>query len=88
MLHIAICDDEEMFVDQLGEMISRYAVETETKIRVTKYYDGLDLIEKYDTTIDLIFLDIQMKMQHFILCRLPCGKSDGVSESDYLYPAK
>lgn len=62
MLHIAICDDEEMFVDQLGEMISRYAVETETKIRVTKYYDGLDLIEKYDTTIDLIFLDIQMKM--------------------------
>lgn len=62
MLHIAICDDEEIFVDQLGEMISRYAVETETKIRVTKYYDGLDLIEKYDTTIDLIFLDIQMKM--------------------------
>ena len=36
--------------------------ETGKEIKVTTYYDGMELIEKYDTTIDLIFLDIQMRL--------------------------
>ena len=32
------------------------------EIKVTAYYDGMELIEEYDTTIDLIFLDIQMRL--------------------------
>ncbi len=62
MLHIAICDDEQSFVDHLNGLIRQYAVENSEKIKVTPFYDGLDLIEKYDPTIDLIFLDIQMKL--------------------------
>lgn len=62
MIHIAICDDEHQFVDSLTGMIRQYALETSEEIRITAYYDGLDLIEKYDTSIDLIFLDIQMKL--------------------------
>lgn len=62
MLHIAICDDEQDFVHHLNKMLDQYAAETGEEIKVTAYYDGMELIEKYDTTIDLIFLDIQMRL--------------------------
>ena len=62
MMHIAICDDEKDFVAYLTSQLNQYATETELEIKVTAYYDGMELIEKYDTTIDLIFLDIQMRL--------------------------
>lgn len=62
MLHIAICDDEREFVQHLNGMLCQYSAETGEEIKVTAYYDGIELIEKYDTTIDLIFLDIQMRL--------------------------
>ena len=60
MIHIAICDDEKNFVAHLQELLNQYTTETGEEIKVSTYYDGLELIENYDTTIDLIFLDIQM----------------------------
>ena len=62
MLHIAICDDERDFVRYLTDQLNQYGKETGRDIKITAYYDGMELIEKYDPTIDLIFLDIQMKM--------------------------
>lgn len=62
MIHIAICDDEKDFVVYLDGLLTQYAAETGEEIKVTAYYDGMELIERYDTTIDLIFLDIQMKL--------------------------
>lgn len=62
MIHIAVCDDEKDFAAHLNELLERYAAETGEDIKVTVYYDGMELIEKYDTSIDLIFLDIQMKL--------------------------
>ena len=62
MVHIAICDDEKDFVAYLTGLLNQYAAETGEEIKVTAYYDGMELIEKYDTTIDLIFLDIQMRL--------------------------
>ncbi len=62
MIHIAICDDEKDFVAHLTGLLNQYAAETGVEIKVTAYYDGMELIEKYDTTIDLIFLDIQMRL--------------------------
>ncbi len=62
MLHIAICDDEKDFVTYLTELVNRYAAETGEEIKVSVFYDGMELTAHYDTTIDLIFLDIQMKM--------------------------
>lgn len=60
MIHIAICDDEQSFLNHLQELLKQYCDETQTEMKVTVYYDGSELIENYDTTIDLIFLDIQM----------------------------
>lgn len=62
MLHIAICDDEKEFVTYLTELVNRYAAEMGEEIKVSAFYDGMELTTHYDTTIDLIFLDIQMKM--------------------------
>ncbi|MCM1189199.1 MAG: LytTR family DNA-binding domain-containing protein [bacterium] len=61
MLHIAICDDEEKFVAYLTQLLEKFAAETGEEFKITAYYDGLQLIEKYDTSTDLIFLDIQMQ---------------------------
>ena len=42
--------------------MNQYSKETGRDIKITAYYDGMELIEKYDTTVDLIFLDIRMKL--------------------------
>lgn len=62
MLHIAICDDETDFVTHLTTLIQQYSAETGEEIKTTAYYDGMELAERYDTSIDLIFLDIQMRL--------------------------
>lgn len=64
VLHIAICDDEQSFVGRLKGLLDQYAAESGEEIKVSIYYDGCDLIERYDTTIDLIFLDIQMRQMN------------------------
>ena len=46
----------------MEKLLSQYAAETGENIKVTAYYDGIELIERYDPTIDLIFLDIQMRL--------------------------
>lgn len=51
MIHIAICDDEKDFVSYLNKLLNQYAAETGEEIKVTAYYDGMELIEKYDTTM-------------------------------------
>ncbi len=60
MIHIAVCDDEESFVQNLKEQLMRYAQECAQQIRVTVFYDGSELVNGYDPSIDLVFLDIQM----------------------------
>lgn len=62
MIHIAICDDEKGFVQHLTGLIEHYSEETGTQIKITPFYDGMNLIENYDPSIDLIFLDIQMRL--------------------------
>lgn len=62
MIHIAICDDEKEFVTYLTGLLERYAAETGEEIKITAYYDGMELLERYDATVDLIFLDIRMRL--------------------------
>lgn len=60
MLHIAICDDEQFFLTQLQQLLDTYAKDSGTRLKITAYSDGSELTAHYDTTIDLIFLDIKM----------------------------
>lgn len=60
MLHIAICDDEQHFTDQLRLLLEKYADDTQKQMKITIFQDGSELVANYDTSIDLIFLDIKM----------------------------
>lgn len=64
LLHIAVCDDEKNFIASLDDLLQKYAAQTDLEIKVTPFYDGSELVEKYDTTFDLIFLDIQMNQMN------------------------
>ena len=48
MIHVAICDDEQNFVAHLTKLLQRYMEETGMQIRITCFYDGLELLEHYD----------------------------------------
>ena len=60
MYNIALCDDEQDFTDEMKQYIQRYQEESGEEIRVMVFRNGLELIENYDPSTDLIFLDIQM----------------------------
>lgn len=61
MYNIAVCDDEKDFVAEMKVLLQNYTKETGIEFRISVFEDGKYLIENYDKSIDLIFLDIQMK---------------------------
>lgn len=84
MIHIAICDDEKDFASYLQEQLKRYSEENGIEIKTSIFYDGLELIEKFDTTIDLIFLDIQMDMVNGLKAAEHIRKKDAKVEIIFL----
>ena len=77
MYNIAICDDEQDFVEELQEMIESYARETKTEIRTTTFKNGLELIDRNKIELDLIFLDIQMDMMNGLEAAKRIRQKDG-----------
>lgn len=62
MLHFAICEDEDYFAEELTGMIRQYAQDRDIEIRLSRFKNGLELVEPYQADYDLIFLDIQMAL--------------------------
>lgn len=63
MVNVAVVDDEIENVETIAKYIRYYEEEkggTE-EFRILKYYDGKDLLKKFDKQIDIIFLDIEMQ---------------------------
>ena len=61
MFKIAICDDEDILINELKENLERYAAETGNEFCFFVYHDGSELLEKYNSEYDLIFMDIKME---------------------------
>ena len=61
MIHIAIVEDEEIYVKQLMEYIEIYQKESGNEISVKLFSDGEDITEKYRAEFDVILMDIQMR---------------------------
>lgn len=62
MIKIAICDDENFFVDELQAQVNDYFLEKRIEFRVTEYLSGKELAE-HAHDHDLIFLDVKMQEQ-------------------------
>ncbi|MDE6727590.1 MAG: LytTR family DNA-binding domain-containing protein [Oscillospiraceae bacterium] len=62
MIKIAICDDENFFVDELQAQVKDFFLEKRIEFQVTEYLSGKELAE-HAHNHDLIFLDIKMQEQ-------------------------
>ena len=60
MIHIAICDDETHMSDTIKVMVFDFFRRKNTDIAILQFSCGEELL-KYNETIDILFLDIQMK---------------------------
>ena len=64
MIHLAIVEDEQLYIDQLTEYIHRYEAEKKLKFKISVFSDGAEIVEDYKGVYDIIFLDIQMKFMN------------------------
>lgn len=60
MIHVAVCDDEKYMSDMISTMVSDFFREKNMEIGIIRFSGGKELL-KYGKTIDILFLDIQMK---------------------------
>lgn len=60
MIVVAICDDEEFYVESLAEELERYAKECNKEIKIVKFTKALYFLDQIKNNYDLIFLDIKM----------------------------
>lgn len=61
MIHIAVVEDEPLFVQQMQEYIRQYERERKKEIKVTVFSDGQNIAEDYKGEYDIILMDIQMR---------------------------
>ncbi|MGN0345800.1 MAG: LytR/AlgR family response regulator transcription factor [Lachnospiraceae bacterium] len=61
MIKIAICDDDEIFLQQEKKIIQNYFVKNPREYNVDSYTSGKDLLKSEElNTYDIVFLDISM----------------------------
>jgi len=58
-MQIAVCDDEQLFVDSLKDAVYAYSNMYRLEIAVDKFYCGEDLLDSV-TDYDIVFLDYKM----------------------------
>ncbi|MCP1103225.1 LytTR family DNA-binding domain-containing protein [Lachnospiraceae bacterium PAL113] len=61
MIRIALVEDDLVYVKELVEYLKRYEEESKTKIRVSVFPDGEDIIENYQANFDVILMDVEMQ---------------------------
>lgn len=61
MIHMAIVEDEKVYVDELLTYIKRFQQENGYQIETVWFPDGCDITDDYEAKFDIILMDIQMK---------------------------
>ncbi len=61
MIHIAIVEDEDSYIQQLTEYMDRFRQEYSQEIRLSFFRDGDEIVEKYTADYHIILMDIQMQ---------------------------
>mgnify|MGYP000031414782 CR=1 FL=1 len=60
MIRIGLVDDDLNHLQLMRAFLIRYEKEEKVKVSVTEFYNGLNFVEDYDGTLDVVFLDIEM----------------------------
>lgn len=61
MIHIAIVEDEDIYIRQLTEYMERFKKEFSKEIRLSFFRDVDEIVEKYTADYNIILMDIQMQ---------------------------
>lgn len=61
MLRIAIVEDNKENEREIRAYINRYSKEYSRKIDIQSYCDGDEIVNQYNTELDIIFMDIHMQ---------------------------
>lgn len=69
---IAICDDDRIMADCIGNIVETYFADRGMRIGISVFCDGKELVQS-DDDFDLVFLDIEMP------------NMDGMTAAKYLY---
>lgn len=80
MLHIALCDDEEILLYKNSLLIESICIQFGIEHKITNYTSGKILLEEYPATpkdkFDIIFLDIEMPEMDGIQTAKKCREID------------
>lgn len=59
-MNFYICDDDEVFLNELSEEILKYSKKTKNDLVLKAFSSGKELLDKQDEEIDVAFLDIDL----------------------------
>lgn len=75
-INIAICDDNEVFCNQLNAFIDKFSQENDMNFEVSTFNSGLELLCQYTDEYKIIMLDIEMKGMNGIETALEIRKKN------------
>ncbi len=78
VFNIAICDDEDVLINELKCNLERYALETGKEFSFFVYHDGMEMLARYRPDYDLIFMDIKMEKLNGLKTAEEIRKRDGI----------
>ena len=79
MLQIAICDDEQIEIDYLSDIVRNWADAAGTAVSLASFCSAENFLFAYDGNVDILLLDIQMgDMDGMTLARHLRGANDGI----------
>lgn len=76
MIRIAVVEDEKKFIDQTKEYFDRYQEEHHESLDITYFRDGDEIVSRYRSQFDIIFMDIQMKFMDGMTAAREIRKQD------------
>ncbi|MDO4305376.1 MAG: LytTR family DNA-binding domain-containing protein [Eubacteriales bacterium] len=60
MLRIALVDDDVEHLKLMRSYLKRYSTEEYVQVSVKEFHNGINFVEDYDGSFDVVFLDIEM----------------------------
>lgn len=60
MIHIGLVDDDMEHLQLMKSFVLRYEKEEQVTFRITEFQNGLNFVEDYDGSLDVVFMDIEM----------------------------